>query len=206
MHVIHQECESSTCKCHLWYIKNVNQAHANLICDTSRMWFKHMQNLICDTSRMGIKHMQISFFCYIKNVNQEHANLICDTLRMRIKAHVKLICLLPERLKTSWEPQLESSIPSNVQFRSSGLNVRERNARTHARTHAHTYSERERERRFALIHHTSDKGRLNTWQRELWGGSCGKLCGTPNNPHSFHGRMGSSSWSNGIVRGWWWGW
>jgi hypothetical protein len=38
------------------------------------------------------------------------------------------------------------------------------------------------------------------------GGSCGKLCGTPNNPHSFHGRMGSSSWSNGIVRGCWRRW
>jgi hypothetical protein len=185
--VTHQECDSSTCKSHLWYIKNVIQAHAK-----SHLWYIENGNQA---------HANL-LFCYIKNVNQEHANLMCDTLRMRIKAHAKLICLLPERLKTSWAPQLESSIPSNVQFRSSGLNVRERN------THTHTYTEgeRERERRFALIHHTSDKGRLNTWQRELWGGSCGKICGTPNNPHSFHGRMGSSSWSNGIVRGWWRRW
>jgi hypothetical protein len=150
MHVIHQECESSTCKCHLWYIKNVNQAHANLICDTSRMWFKHMQNLICDTSRMGIKHMQISFLLHQEcesRTCKSHLWYIENANQSTCKAHLFASREVEDLLRTTARIQYSFQCPVQI----IGVEC-ERKKHTHARTHAHTYSEREREREKICSH------------------------------------------------------
>jgi hypothetical protein len=140
---IHQECESSTCKSHLWYIKNVIQAHAK-----SHLWYIENGNQ-AHANLLFLLHQECesrtckSHLWYIENANQSTC-----------KAHLFASRAVEDLLRTTARIQYSFQCPVQI----IGVEC-ERKKRTHARTHTHTAREREREK---ICSHSS-----HIWQGKI---------------------------------------